>query len=123
MCPYECNGTSCSGTTWCRSRSHFNGCGSKCAIQIAPTVFGAGEVGMGRFRVATKANPWFKDSKTHDFFTPTYGLKPDLVKEQLRTSIKVLGYVGRRKIPRLRFLVWGFFLIDSPKHRSHRSWN
>ncbi|CAM9764768.1 unnamed protein product [Ascophyllum nodosum] len=50
-----------------------------------------GEVGMGRFRVATKANPWFKDSKTHDFFTPTYGLKPDLVKEQLRTSIKVLG--------------------------------
>lgn len=50
-----------------------------------------GEIGMEKFRVAAKANPWYKDTKTHDFFTPTYGLKPELVKEQLRKSIEVLG--------------------------------
>ncbi|CAN0346786.1 unnamed protein product [Ascophyllum nodosum] len=50
-----------------------------------------GKIGMERFRVATKANPWYKDPKKYDFVTPTYGLKPELVKEQLRTSIKALG--------------------------------
>ncbi|CAM9360220.1 unnamed protein product, partial [Laminaria digitata] len=52
-----------------------------------------GEIGVEKFRVAAKANPWYKDNKAHDFFTPTYGLKPDLVKEQLRKSIQVLGRV------------------------------
>ena len=46
---------------------------------------------MEKFRVAAKANPWYKDTQPHDFFTPTYGLKPELVKEQLRKSIQVLG--------------------------------
>ena len=62
-------------------------------MQPAPDAFDSGKIGMERFRVAAKANPWYKDPKTYDFVTPTYGLKPDLVKEQLRTSIKVLGYV------------------------------
>eukprot|EP00752_Nemacystus_decipiens_P002716 g2536.t1 len=50
-----------------------------------------GEIGMKKYKVAAKANPWYKDGAAHDFFTPTYGLKPGLVKEQLRKSIKVLG--------------------------------
>lgn len=50
-----------------------------------------GEVGVKDFCVAAKANPWYKEDKSHDFFTPTYGLKPDLVKDQLRKSIEVLG--------------------------------
>lgn len=52
---------------------------------------GEGKLGMEKFRVAAKANPWYKESKACDFFTPTYGLKPELVKEQLRSSIEVLG--------------------------------
>ncbi|CBJ32468.1 conserved unknown protein [Ectocarpus siliculosus] len=50
-----------------------------------------GEIGVEKFRVAAKANPWYKTDESHDFFTPTYGLRPDLVKEQLRKSIEVLG--------------------------------
>lgn len=53
----------------------------------------AGELGVEKFRVAAKANPWYKEDASCDFFTPTYGLRPDLVKEQLRKSIKTLGYV------------------------------
>lgn len=51
----------------------------------------SGEIGMSKYKVAAKANPWYKDDGSHDFFTPTYGLKPGLVKEQLRKSIQVLG--------------------------------
>ncbi|CAM9971771.1 unnamed protein product [Hapterophycus canaliculatus] len=50
-----------------------------------------GEIGMEKFRVAAKANPWYKEDASNDFFTPTYGLRPDLLKEQLRKSIQVLG--------------------------------
>lgn len=50
-----------------------------------------GDIGVEKFSVAAKANPWYKDDKTHDFMTPTYGLKPGLVKEQLRKSIQELG--------------------------------
>lgn len=46
---------------------------------------------MKKFKVAAKANPWHKDDGSHDFFTPTYGLKPELVKKQLRKSIEVMG--------------------------------
>ena len=46
---------------------------------------------MKKYKVAAKANPWYKDDASHDFFTPTYGLKPGLVKKQLRKSIEVLG--------------------------------
>lgn len=46
---------------------------------------------MERFRVAAKANPWYKGIDTHDFFTPTQGHRHDSVKEQLYTSIKRLG--------------------------------
>lgn len=55
-------------------------------------VFGTiGEIGMEKFRVAAKANPWYKDPQTHDFFQPTHGLRPDSVKEQLRYSLQTLG--------------------------------
>ncbi|CAM9765046.1 unnamed protein product [Ascophyllum nodosum] len=47
-----------------------------------------GEVGMGKFRLATKANPWYKDGKTFD--DPMAGLKTESIKEQLRASLKSL---------------------------------
>ncbi|CAM9743591.1 unnamed protein product, partial [Phaeothamnion confervicola] len=40
------------------------------------------------FRVATKANPWYRDGRTTD--TPAGGLRPELVEEQLRKSLKAL---------------------------------
>ncbi len=51
----------------------------------------AGKIGMSRFKVGTKANPWRKEDGSHDFSSPTYGLRPSLVKEQLRRSIRALG--------------------------------
>lgn len=48
---------------------------------------------MAPYKVATKANPWRKEDGSHDFISPTYGLRPNLVKEQLRKSIQVLGWV------------------------------
>ncbi|CAM9475110.1 unnamed protein product, partial [Sphacelaria rigidula] len=59
--------------------------------QGGKTEMALGEIGMEKFRVAAKANPWYKDPETHDFFQPTHGLRPDLVKEQLRHSLKTLG--------------------------------
>lgn len=53
--------------------------------------FLSGEIGMKKCKVAAKANPWHKEDGSHDFFTPTYGLQPGLVKKQLRKSIEVLG--------------------------------
>lgn len=50
-----------------------------------------GEIGMAPYKVAAKANPWRKEDGSHDFTSPTYGLRPNLVKEQLRKSIEVLG--------------------------------
>eukprot|EP00903_Cladosiphon_okamuranus_P014597 g13537.t1 len=50
-----------------------------------------GKIGMSRFKVAAKANPWRKDDGSHDFSSPTYGLRPELVKEQLHRSIRALG--------------------------------
>ena len=93
LCPQGYNGMSCSGSIRCRSRTQHNARALNHSMRSAPDAFDPGKIGMERFRVATKANPWYKDPKTHDFSTPTYGLKPDLLKEQLRTSIKALGYV------------------------------
>lgn len=56
-----------------------------------PSRQNTGEIGMEKYKVAAKANPWHKDDASHDFSTPTYGLKPGLVKRQLRKSIEVLG--------------------------------
>eukprot|EP00904_Undaria_pinnatifida_P003317 jgi/Undpi1/12987/HiC_scaffold_7.g02651.m1 len=47
-----------------------------------------GDVGTGKFRVATKANPWYKDGKSFD--DPVGGLNADSVKEQLRASLASL---------------------------------
>lgn len=47
-----------------------------------------GDVGMETFRVACKANPWYKDGKT--FNDPVGGLRADSVKEQLRASLQGL---------------------------------
>lgn len=49
-----------------------------------------GDVGMEKFRVATKANPWYKDGKTFD--DPVAGLNGGSVKEQLRASLSSLRY-------------------------------
>lgn len=49
-----------------------------------------GDVGMEKFRVATKANPWYKDGKTFD--DPVAGLNAGSVKEQLRASLSSLRY-------------------------------
>lgn len=43
---------------------------------------------MGGVRVAVKANPWYKDGKTHEH--PMAGLRADSVKEQLRASLASL---------------------------------
>lgn len=45
---------------------------------------------MEKFRVATKANPWYKDGKTFD--EPVAGLNAGSVKEQLRASLSSLRY-------------------------------
>lgn len=45
---------------------------------------------MEKFRVATKANPWYKDGKTFD--DPVAGLNGGSVKEQLRASLASLRY-------------------------------
>ena len=55
---------------------------------------------MGKFRVATKANPWYKDGKTFD--DPMAGLKTESIKEQLRASLKSLRYTW---LPRARWIV------------------
>ncbi|CAM9231442.1 unnamed protein product [Ectocarpus sp. 12 AP-2014] len=47
-----------------------------------------GEAGMESFRVAAKANPWYKDGKTFD--DPVGGLNAASVKEQLRASLSSL---------------------------------
>lgn len=52
-----------------------------------------GELGLKNFRVATKANPWYKDGVTCDFYTSTDGLQPKKVKEQLRRSLDALRCV------------------------------
>lgn len=63
-----------------------------CAMYDRSIAFGiTGEIGMEKFRVAAKANPWYKDPQTHDFFQPTHGLRPESVKEQLRHSLQTLG--------------------------------
>ncbi len=51
-----------------------------------------GDAGMGAFRVATKANPWYKDGKTFD--DPVAGLNAGSVKEQLRASLSSLRCRG-----------------------------
>ena len=98
MCPQGYSGMSCSGNIRCRSHTQHNGRALNHSMRSAPDAFGPGKIGMERFRVATKANPWYKDPKKYDFVTPTYGLKPELVKEQLRTSIKAFGYVGNLNV-------------------------
>ncbi|CAM9772114.1 unnamed protein product [Choristocarpus tenellus] len=48
-----------------------------------------GELGVASsFRVAVKANPWYKDGKTYD--VPVGGLNGASVKEQLRSSLSSL---------------------------------
>ncbi|CAN0046946.1 unnamed protein product [Pylaiella littoralis] len=47
-----------------------------------------GDAGMGAFRMATKANPWYKDGKTFD--DPVAGLSAGSVKEQLKASLSSL---------------------------------
>ena len=47
---------------------------------------------MQKFRVATKANPWYKDGKTFD--DPVAGLNAGSVKEQLRASLSSLRYAS-----------------------------
>lgn len=59
--------------------------------RVPPPSLPAGKIGMSRFKVATKANPWRKEDGSHDFSAPTYGLRPGLVKEQLRRSVRALG--------------------------------
>ncbi|CAM9937652.1 unnamed protein product, partial [Chrysoparadoxa australica] len=62
-----------------------------------------GEVGVQEFVVATKANPWYHDGKTCN--EPMAGLAPDLVEEQLRSSLKSL------KLPKVQL-----FYLHAPDH-------
>eukprot|EP00903_Cladosiphon_okamuranus_P012448 g11659.t1 len=64
-----------------------------------------GEVGMEKFRVAIKANPWYKDGKTFD--DPVAGLNAGSVKEQLRASLSSL----RRESVEL-------FYLHAPDHET-----
>lgn len=51
-------------------------------------IVSAGAVGVDQFRVAVKANPWYRDGKTFD--DPVAGLRAESVKEQLRVSLASL---------------------------------